>query len=605
MRYNEISGYVFLIYCATKVREEQSNDDFGRIISAHKSLYTRFKENIPINMENEISSFRIGNKKIAAKKIQDKRTQIGKGHLPVELYDEICTKMLTNSDPKFVFARTVMVLCWNLICRISNCVGICFPHINWNADALTITFPRTKTDQEGKLGDYERHVYANPLRPGMCPILAMAIFIACYGKDPNDPHLFPGGNQKERFSKELLAFFKTLALNDKSKDYGTHSIRKGASTYAIGGTTDGPSSITVRLRAGWSVGDVMDRYLFAEKASDQYVGRIVACLPAGNPDFAILPPHFFGLDSPDCNVNVDMYVNRAFTNFPDDKKNLGMFLLASLVYHYKWIKSTLPADHIIFNNPIFNDEDMATLEPYVHCHIPNASCFMKATGIPSTVGIMQTIISHANCLHEMKRELIEETKASAQQIMEKIVRSDVTPVTRFELDSKFAEMAETMKRTLEEHFRAQQTVHPVEQSNGMFPDDLELIPLPDIQNYEDGMMLQNDNYTAYVWNGMFHRLPATFKFPETLEQAWTFYCCGNGNIPPLRFTESKDYPRKLRKVQNDYKFLMEKIRNLIPKSKFKTNMSVEEARSVLKEVRHHITSSHQKPQRAVSAVRER
>jgi hypothetical protein len=83
-------------------------------------------------------------------------------------------------------------------------------------------------------------------------------------------------------------------------DIGTHSIRKGASTYVCSGCTGGPSIVSVCLRCGWSLGGVQDRYLRYESAGDQFVGRVVCGLPLDSCEFAILPPHAnsgsFGID---------------------------------------------------------------------------------------------------------------------------------------------------------------------------------------------------------------------------------------------------------------------------------------------------------------------
>lgn len=78
----------------------------------------------------------------------------------------------------------------------------------------------------------------------------------------------------------------------KAEDISTHSIRRGSATYAPSGSTAGPSTSSVYLRAGWKLGGVQDRYIHHHHAGDMHVGRIVAGLPADDPNFAILPPFF-------------------------------------------------------------------------------------------------------------------------------------------------------------------------------------------------------------------------------------------------------------------------------------------------------------------------
>ena len=54
------------------------------------------------------------------------------------------------------------------------------------------------------------------------------------------------------------------------------------------------STVQVYLRAGWSLGNVQDRYIFAGPGGDQIVGRTVSGLPVTDRTFSILPPHFEG-----------------------------------------------------------------------------------------------------------------------------------------------------------------------------------------------------------------------------------------------------------------------------------------------------------------------
>ena len=84
-------------------------------------------------------------------------------------------------------------------------------------------------------------------------------------------------------------------LGANIKDLGTHSERKGSSTYVLSLST-AISAVSVYLRAGWSLGNVQDRYIFAGAGADQVVGRTVAGLPINTSDFAILPPHFSAAD---------------------------------------------------------------------------------------------------------------------------------------------------------------------------------------------------------------------------------------------------------------------------------------------------------------------
>ncbi len=51
-------------------------------------------------------------------------------------------------------------------------------------------------------------------------------------------------------------------------DIGVHSICKGAATYVCNGTESPVSFPAVCRRAGWTMGDVKDRYIHHEAAGD-------------------------------------------------------------------------------------------------------------------------------------------------------------------------------------------------------------------------------------------------------------------------------------------------------------------------------------------------
>ena len=55
-------------------------------------------------------------------------------------------------------------------------------------------------------------------------------------------------------------------------DIGTHSFRKVVAT-ALAKNPGRPQSVSIWLRAAWSLGNVQNRYLFYGSGGDQFVGR--------------------------------------------------------------------------------------------------------------------------------------------------------------------------------------------------------------------------------------------------------------------------------------------------------------------------------------------
>ena len=148
-------------------------------------------------------------------------------------------------------------------------------HVSWRDDHLTCTLPRTKTDQCGE-STFPRSIFATPLDPLLCPILAIAVSILSrpYRSDGVNPSLFEGADQEDRYGKILSTVLQNLpeallsTLGAKRTDIGTHSARKGAPTFALS-MPGGPSPVSVFLRAGWSLGNVKDRYIFEGEGADQ------------------------------------------------------------------------------------------------------------------------------------------------------------------------------------------------------------------------------------------------------------------------------------------------------------------------------------------------
>jgi hypothetical protein len=110
------------------------------------------------------------------------------------------------------------------------------------------------------------HVYANPLYPEICPVLAIAVLFFCTSFR-NTPQLFEGNLQNKRYCKILARALASLNAMEKSQlgssgtaeSIGTHSNRKGAASYAM--SFPGISNvISVLLRAKWKLGGTRDRY---------------------------------------------------------------------------------------------------------------------------------------------------------------------------------------------------------------------------------------------------------------------------------------------------------------------------------------------------------
>ncbi|ETO78834.1 hypothetical protein F444_06330, partial [Phytophthora nicotianae P1976] len=106
------------------------------------------------------------------------------------------------------------------------------------------------------------------------------VYLACHPRiQPSG--LFPGSDPKVSFGKALGSFLQKDGIG---KSYGTH----GCSYILLwreGGSTGGPSIVSVCLRCGWSLGGVQDRYFRYKAAGDQFLGRVIAGLPVNDSKF--------------------------------------------------------------------------------------------------------------------------------------------------------------------------------------------------------------------------------------------------------------------------------------------------------------------------------
>jgi hypothetical protein len=201
------------------------------------------------------------------------QTNEGKAALPFAGYSEIALILatLTPEHKKYSWAESMFgwvfqVLSWNCMARCNSIGTLMCQHLNWVDDCLVITLSKHKGDQTGESEGREKHVYANPTTPHICPILALAVYVfSTNRKRDSNLQLFEGAKADERFPKILKMAVEKLphsfSLGAQKEDIGTHSNRKGSASYALN-LSSSVNAAQVYLRAGWSLGNVPDRYIY-------------------------------------------------------------------------------------------------------------------------------------------------------------------------------------------------------------------------------------------------------------------------------------------------------------------------------------------------------
>ncbi len=273
-------------------------------------MHTEFAEKLELFMKGM-------QRHVAVKKMEGGDSGIiGKKKMGFKVYKKICELFMKEEGEEFIFARCFLTLEWNLMARSESIVFAHLYHITWENDCLVFCFAKSKTDQTGRNKDQVWHVYATLDNPATCSVLALACYIfanpglteqsyeSAVAEEEVEGNvgqsagrLFPGGNQYERFMDCLRRVVENnldvfLALGISPGDLGSHSTRKGASSYTSAGSTVYPPMVSICLPAMWSMGSVKKRYLQYEKAGDQYLGRVVSGLDVNSFTFATSPPFF-------------------------------------------------------------------------------------------------------------------------------------------------------------------------------------------------------------------------------------------------------------------------------------------------------------------------
>ena len=209
---------------------------------------------------------------------------------------------------------------------------------------------------------------------------------------------------------------------DPSK-IGVHSIRKGAAAYVCNGTTSTVSFAAVCQRAGWTMGDVKDRYIHHDAAGDHVVGRVVSGLDVNSHHYSISPPVF--------KDNVDLQaVNRAINVvFPDssgsEQQSLYRNLLAALIYHHAHHEKVLRPQNRYRNSQMFRTTDQSMSDMYGTTRVcypwdnlNNSIWRVTFTGLTSTAILFKYFQLQLLKFDNLQKDMPERVAAAVTKVME-------------------------------------------------------------------------------------------------------------------------------------------------------------------------------------------
>jgi hypothetical protein len=291
------------------------------------------------------------------------------------------------------------------------------------------------------------------------------------------------------------------------------------------------------LRAGWSIGDVQQRYIFTTNGADQFVGRCAVGLDINSPTFAQLPPHFAVtvLNDGEWRQFVPGY-----DNLPAEFRPVLPFLLASLVYHLPFLQRTMSSHHSFWISKIVQSGYLGVdgiptsagviLNNVVLCGMfSNSTSRMVATGIPPNVYIYNKLEdlnqkhrkSHALMLDkfdELKSVIANDLPEHLKKLMlENFIVNGAVPVTQAQLDS-----------TIELCFRNLILPQLKVFAAGVGDEEIQHDVMKIHQNEQ---FLESALFKSFEWKGKFRQVPEDFIFPVgKLNELFDLWYCGNFNL---------------------------------------------------------------------------
>jgi len=606
---SSFSVHSLIEFCSSKKKYDKdlkkeinlSFSALGRYRSALKH-YLQMRETPLSSKDNEtLTAFFSGLKKRNQNEKQAGQRPLreGKAEMPVELYESIAKYFYSVGDLQ---NATFLILTWNLACRSNNTADLKMCHITWLMDALKIEFGKTKANQEGDRHEF-RLLFANPNKPLVCPVLALSLYVSTISKELSPSDKLFLGSASDTFLKALQEALdhsmvaQALRLYGlKKSDIGAHSIRKGAATYLCNGGTCAPSYGSICIRLSWTMG-VKDRYIQYNPAADAYCGRILSLLHQNSTQFATLPPH------PASPIDFETTsLSFPATRKIDSFELVRQFLLSSFLHHAPSILNFIPnSRHSIYQTHIFRN--LSKLSREIPLITGISSPVLCATGLPPHVICWINDVrtqAMVEAIPDRMKSVINETLREAG-----VAAGNITP--------------ELLRSVLQEFINADREARTGEGSQR------ESVPL-------------EEDYVLYRWqcDGLFHRLPENFEFPDiTVIQGWVLYWKGHNEqkMPPFRFLQPIDVPKRWRSRFSDFRCIIrvvleyvtespEELKNMNSNqlievchnaiSKFQTNQKKKQTKSsewkittALREVRQARKRSQHPPDSEPSPLRQR
>ena len=538
-----------------------SKSSYGSARSALMHLYRGCGAVMEEAFKTDLANFMRGIKRKVAKQKQDMGTKADEGKSPMsfQVYEKLCELMMESEDDEFIFGHCFLTLEWNLMARSDNVVHSHVNHLEWRDDCLLYYILRSKGDQEGSLSSDPWHVYANPMKPDICPILALGKYLLANPQVTEGTKLFSSTDPYQRFSKVLRKCLEDneAAFNDLGidiDDIGTHSARKGAATHCSTGSTVSPPMASICLRAGWSMGPVKEKYIHYEKAGDQYVGRVVTGLNVNSVEFAVSPPYF---NFPEANgtdgggtgiATIEEDIKHSISSLILGGRNMSpqtfsllTFCYASICYHYDYLDDKLHSRSRVRQSPLYQQcKDEWKAIAVVDYPWSAKKKTPSLTGIPPHILLLSKL--------QIISENIENFKDDFKEVL-------VSELDAREIGSNnFA-----AQRVIDELTITRNQLRDMIQDQGRRPT---IVPTRGTTGGRRTTIARPQGPGWHVYGGGFHMLPKDWRIPSmTFVQFISMWLCGDidNGVPPLSKVTTyhwKGHATQHRRVAADMKYIM-------------------------------------------------
>ena len=278
-------------YCTKKITESWEKGESGasacqKLRSCLVGLLKRNPTHGPTELTpagvTSVQDFFKGISNTTANKNQETGADHAKETVPKFVYAAMCLAFLRKGK---IVEWAHLVLQWCFMSRAINVGQIHFNFMDWAGDMLTVLYSHTKTlDDESRKGLKPFHLATNPDEPWMCPVTAIALLLF-HGLWHSGGALFSGAAVAKNYATALAEILTDpevvaalLRAGVSAADVATHSVRKSAASHASGGMGIQVAIFSLLLRGGWSIGNVLKRYIKVAEHQDRLLARLLSGL---------------------------------------------------------------------------------------------------------------------------------------------------------------------------------------------------------------------------------------------------------------------------------------------------------------------------------------